>query len=130
MNRPPRLVAVAACLVLAAACGDPAIGSTTDLTEGDELFAATVLGNRPGCITCHSLEPGVNLVGPSMAGIGAVAGDRVDGMDAETYLRQSIVEPNAYIVEGYEDDVMPGDYVLHLTDAQIEALVGYMEGLR
>jgi mono/diheme cytochrome c family protein len=112
------------------ACGTPAIGGSTDLTDGSELFAAPVLGNRPGCITCHSLEPGVNLVGPSIAGIGSVAGTRVEGLDAARYLRQSIVEPNAHLVEGYEDDVMPEDYVLTLTDSQIEALVEYMEGLK
>ncbi|MGF1666002.1 MAG: c-type cytochrome [Acidimicrobiia bacterium] len=116
--------------LLLSACGSPAIGGSTDLTGGADLFAATVLGNRPGCITCHSLEAGVNLVGPSIAGIGSVAGSRVEGVDAEKYLRQSIVEPNAHIVEGYEDDVMPEDYVLTLTDSQIEALVEYMEGLR
>lgn len=123
-----RIVLILA-LVLAG-CGEPAIGGSTDLTDGSELFAATVLGNRPGCITCHSLEPGVNLVGPSVAGIGAVAGTRVEGLDAERYLRQSIVEPNAHLVEGYEKDVMPDDYVLSLTDPQIEALVEYLEGLK
>ncbi len=123
-----RLLAVL--LVLSAGCGNPAIGGSTDLTEGDELFAAPVLGNRAGCITCHSLDPDVTLVGPSIAGIGAVAGDRVDGLDTEAYLRQSLVEPNAYIVDGFADDVMPGDYVLNLTDPQIEALVNYMAALK
>jgi mono/diheme cytochrome c family protein len=116
--------------LLLSACGSPAIGGSTGLTEGAELFAATVLGNRPGCITCHSLEPGVNLVGPSIAGVGSVAGSRVEGLDAEKYLRQSIVEPNAHVVDGFEDDVMPEDYVLTLTDPQIAALVEYMEGLK
>ena len=115
--------------LLAAACGEPAMGSLTDLSEGPELFASPVLGNRAGCITCHSLEQGVTLVGPSMAGVGSQAGDRVTGMDSETYLRQSIVDPNAYLVDGFDDDVMPGDYALNLTDAQIDALVDYMMGL-
>jgi nitric oxide reductase subunit C len=121
---------VLAFAIILAACGEPAIGGSTDLTDGSELFAATVLGNRAGCITCHSLEPGVQLVGPSLAGIGSVADTRVEGLDAERYLRQSIVEPNAHLVDGYEKDVMPGDYVLSLTDPQIQALVDYLEGLR
>ncbi len=124
-------LAIVAVLALAvSACGSPAVGGSTDLTDGADLFAATVLGNRPGCITCHSLEPGVNLVGPSVAGVGSVAGSRVEGLDAAQYLRQSIVDPNAHVVEGFDDDVMPGDYVLSLTDPQVEALVEYMEGLR
>ena len=115
--------------LLLAACGTPAVGGSTDLTDGEELFNAPVLGNRAGSITCHSLEPDVTLVGPSIAGIAGRAGDRVEAMDATTYLRQSIVEPNAYVVDGFDDDVMPGDYVLSLNDQQIEALVEYMEGL-
>jgi cytochrome c551/c552 len=125
-----RVISVAALALLASACGSPAVGGSTDLTEGVDLFAASALGNRPGCTTCHSLEPDVRLVGPSLAEIGSVAGSRVEGLGAEQYLRQSIVEPNAHIVEGYEDDVMPADYVLTLTDPQIEALVEYLEGLR
>jgi cytochrome c551/c552 len=121
---------IVALALLVAGCGNPAVGGSTDLTGGEELFNATVLGNRAGCVTCHSLEPDVRLVGPSMAGIGSRAANTVDGMDAETYLRQSIVEPNAHLVDGFDDDVMPGDYVLNLTDAQIDALVDYMEGLQ
>jgi cytochrome c551/c552 len=116
--------------LLLAACGTPAVGGSTDLTDGRELFASPVLGNRAGCITCHSLEPDVTLVGPSMAGVGGRADDRVEALDATSYLRQSIVEPNAYVVDGFDDDVMPGDYVLSLNDQQIEALVDYMEGLK
>lgn len=123
-----RTIAIVAVLVVG--CGSPAMGGSTDLTDGEDLFTATVLGNRAGCITCHSLDPEVDLVGPSMAGVGTRATDRVEGMDAETYLRQSLVEPNAYIVDGFADDVMPGDYVLNLTDPQIEALIDYMEGLK
>jgi hypothetical protein len=46
-------------LVLAA-CG----GSGTPSDSGKELFAQTTIGDQPGCITCHSLEPGVIIIGP------------------------------------------------------------------
>lgn len=110
--------------ILVAACGG-------DLSEGEEpsdwedLFQETVLEEQPGCSTCHSLEPGEVIVGPSLAGIGARAGERVEGLSAEEYIEQSIRDPDAYTVEGYDEGTMPGwDEIL--SDTQIEALVAYL----
>ncbi len=52
-----------------------------------------------GCSACHGdpAVPDSNNVGPHLAGIAAVAGDRVDGMPAAQYLYESIVEPSAFI---------------------------------
>jgi len=44
--------------------------------------------------------------GPSFQGISKRAGDRVPGLSAVEYLRQSIVDPSAYMVEGFVD-IMP-----------------------
>ena len=57
--------------------------------NGEALFTAAVIGanNAPGCITCHSLEPDVVIVGPSQAGLGTRAGTRVPGQSAEEYIR-------------------------------------------
>ena len=69
--------------------GDPALGK--------DLYSQTVLGPRaaPGCVTCHSLKPGVTLVGPSHAGIAGRAGSMIEGLSAEEYLRESIINPDA-----------------------------------
>jgi cytochrome c2 len=67
--------------------GDPEAGEATFTT-------AT-------CVACHSLEPGVTTVGPSQAGIAARAATRKPGYSAELYIYESIVNPNAYIVEGF-----------------------------
>lgn len=55
------------------------------------------------CAACHSLEPGVRIIGPSLAGIAVRAGERVPGMSAEAYIRASILRPGEYIVDGYEN---------------------------
>ncbi len=41
------------------------------------------------------------------------------------YLRQSILEPNALLVEGYPENLMPPIGAI-LTAAQIDALVSYI----
>ena len=42
------------------------------------------------------------------------------------YVRQSIEEPNAVLVSGYQGDVMPNTYGKTLSDQQLDALVQYL----
>mgnify|MGYP002623074377 CR=1 FL=1 len=119
-----------------AACGgggdEPEAGGETssvgNAANGERLFNETIIGSgsAQGCITCDSLEPGVVIVGPSHSDIGARAKTAVEGMSAEDYLRQSIVEPNAHITEGYTEGVMYQNYGEELTNTQINDLVAFM----
>ena len=79
-----------------------------------------------GCASCHSLEPNVVLVGPSLAGVASRAAERVSRLAAEDYLRQSIVQPNAYIVEGFSADVMYQHYSEVLSEDDLDALVAFL----
>jgi mono/diheme cytochrome c family protein len=88
-------------------------------TFGAELFAERVIGANPGCVTCHSLEPGVALVGPSLAEVMSPISD----LAAAEYVRESILEPDAYIGEGFVVGQMPGDWDDLLSAEQIESLV-------
>jgi cytochrome c oxidase subunit 2 len=75
-----------------------------------------------GCKGCHSLK-GYVYNGPSLQGISELAGDRVSGLSAAEYLRQSIVDPGAYVVEDFEDK-MPE--FLELSEEDIDALVAFL----
>ena len=105
-----------------AACG----GETTAEDEllGADLFSEMVVGGKAGCTSCHSVEPGASGVGPSLSGIGAAAGSRVAGESATDYLRKSIVDPDAFLVDGYNSGVMPSGW--DLSQAQIDSLVEYL----
>jgi hypothetical protein len=98
-----------------------------DAANGERLFAQPTIGanNAPGCITCHSLEPDVVIVGPSQAGLATRAQSRVPGMSAADYIHQSIVEPNAYVVEGFAEGLMYQFYGEDLTEQEINDLVAY-----
>jgi mono/diheme cytochrome c family protein len=82
-----------------------------------------------GCQECHSLDGSEQTVGPVIAptwqGISGRAGDRVPGLSAEEYLRESIVEPAAYIVEGYSD-IMPKGFKILLSGEDIDSLVAFL----
>jgi mono/diheme cytochrome c family protein len=104
--------------------------SENSADAGKALFAQTTLDDQPGCITCHSLEPGVIIIGPSVAGIASQAGSMVSGLSAEEYLKQSIVDPNAYLVEGFPKDTMPPVWGSRLSEQQVDDLVAYMLTLK
>jgi cytochrome c2 len=63
-----------------------------------------MLFESKACVTCHTL-PGIasatGTVGPPLAGIANTAGTRKPGMAAEAYLRESIENPNAFVVPGF-----------------------------
>jgi len=101
-----------------------------DPEYGKKIFLEQVFGVRAGCSICHSLEPGDNKVGPSLAGVGERAAQRVPGLSAEAYLFQSIMEPNAYIVEGYSKGQMPLTFKTILNESQIQDVVAFLLTLK
>lgn len=99
---------------------------TADPVAGRALFEQRVLAGGAGCITCHSLEPDVTLVGPSLHGIATTAFDRVIGIQTSNYIYLSIVDPNLHVVEGFPADKMPQHYASDLTEAEIANLVSFL----
>lgn len=107
-----------------------------------------VLGTRlfkqapASCSACHSTAPGVNLAGPSLAGIGRRADSVIaqsdytgEAEDAAGYLRESIESPSKHLVPGplYSAkgrSFMPDNFNETLTDEQIDQLVAYLVTLR
>ena len=143
------LITLVVASILLAACGGgssepaapaaaPAAGGP-NAEAGKELFNQTVLAGNAGCNTCHTLEAGKVLVGPSFAGLGTRAGSTVAGMSAEDYLRQSIMDPNAHLATGCNindlaascnPDIMLKDWGTKLTPQQIDDLIAYFMTLK
>jgi cytochrome c len=55
-----------------------------------------------------------------------VAATRAEGLSAEEYIRESILNPNNYIVEGYPENVMPQTFGDTLDDQQLEDLTEFL----
>ena len=108
----------------------PALG---DPARGEQLFTAGK-DAAPACTTCHFVDQDMVLIGPSMVGIASRAAERVPGLSAEEYLRQSILEPNAYLVPNTEANVFAAgntslmfqNYADFLTEQDVNDLVAYM----
>lgn len=116
----------------------PVSGSENPVALGQAEFRSV----SPPCNACHSVAPGVNLAGPTLAGVSARAEQIINSpdykgtaQDVEGYLRESIVDPSAHIVPGamYSangQSFMPNTYAQELTPEQIDQLVAFLSTLR
>lgn len=92
------------------------------VSAGDELYHGA-----GGCVACHGLgtrAPNLLTAEGNTGPIGARCADRTD-FSCKDYLHESMVDPNAYVVEGYEP-IMP-DMRRTLSPAQIWSLVAYLQ---
>ncbi|MCB9436671.1 MAG: cytochrome c [Anaerolineales bacterium] len=104
--------------------GDPAIGQI--------LFnniPAPSTGQR--CMTCHNPNQPIPGTGPYLYGIATVAGERRAGYTAEEYLRESIINPNAFMAPAQGEaawtvDLMPKDWRQAFTDEDLDNIVSYL----
>ncbi|MCG3211769.1 MAG: hypothetical protein FOGNACKC_05415 [Anaerolineae bacterium] len=112
-----------------AACGGSSSGGSggaADAAAGEKVFNEKLIGAQPGCVTCHSFEPGVKIVGPSLAGIATTAATREAGKSAEDYLIESITKPDAYTVDGFDAGTMPVGLATELSEQQVKDLVAFL----
>jgi mono/diheme cytochrome c family protein len=118
------LIAILAAAGVSASCGTAA-PATDPIARGRQVYEAQ------SCATCH--EPGLlNLwrpVGPPLDHVATVAEGRRPGVPAGEYIRQSIVDPGAYVVPGYPDS-MPRGLGERISAADLDALVAYLASLR
>jgi cbb3-type cytochrome c oxidase subunit III len=91
-------------------------------TSGAQIFTAA------GCAACHTLNKAgaKGNIGPNLDQLAAQAGNRTDA-SPEEYTTESILNPQAFTVEGFQSGVMPA-YKGRLNEKQVQALVKYLLG--
>lgn len=103
--------------LVAVACG----GDDTGSSAGSEALAADV-----GCLACHT-ETSTNIA-PTLHGLWGTEVDLADGRTVtvdEEYVRRSITDPGADIVDGY-GPTMPA---FPLEDSEVDELVEWVRSL-
>jgi cytochrome c oxidase subunit 2 len=84
-----------------------------------------------GCVACHSVDGSV-VVGPSWLGVYGTEEFLTDGTTVpidEAYLYESIRNPGAKIVEGFQN-IMPATIADGMTDEQIADVIEYIKSLQ
>jgi cytochrome c oxidase subunit 2 len=86
-----------------------------------------MLYNRQGCKACHSLD-GSKLVGPSLKDVYGYEFLLADGQTVladDAFIKESILEPNATVIDGYQPVMTP--YAGILGDREIEAIIEFLK---
>jgi len=119
----------------------PTVGAdiTVALPDGDVARGKSLSEGVLGCASCHVLT----AVGPKWPadagepGIGSraetrfqVSGYSGQATSAEQYLFESVVMTNAYVVEGFQPNLMPQNYAERLSAQDMADLLAYMLSLR
>lgn len=103
-----------------------------------DMAAVTAAVTKGTCGACHTIpgiDTAVGMIGPALATIGTDAGTRVAGTTAEAYLRESILNPNAFIAPKCPTgDCLPGLMLPNLADiltpAEIDLIISYLLTLK
>lgn len=112
--------------------------SDNPVAQGEAIFR----NPAHACSTCHSTQPGVVMAGPSLAGVGTRAAERIasadykgKAKDAAGYIHESVAEPSAFLVAGATfsaagTSFMPPGLDKTMTPEQLDQLVAYLSSLR
>lgn len=101
-------------------------GSLPIAKRGEKLFALKA------CSSCHSVDNPVAKVGPSLHKKFGTKETLTDGTQVEVdenYVRESILNPNAKIVKGFPQGVMPA-FQGQVSESELNALVEYVKSLK
>jgi mono/diheme cytochrome c family protein len=102
-----------------------------EMSQDDMVKAGREIMEGKGlCFTCHTIGKKEMLRFPDLEGVGARAGHRVPGLSDVDYFAQTLYEPNAFIVPGFN----PGMPTINkppigLTDQEILAVIAYLQSL-
>lgn len=107
--------------------GSPASPLDEDAEPRDPGLVFTSLG----CAGCHNLEEDQTdtnrgPVGPHLGNLHVNAPNRIEGMSAFDYVHQMIVEPNSFIVPGYQANIMPSGLADRMTEVELDNLVEWL----
>jgi mono/diheme cytochrome c family protein len=101
--------------------GEVVAVSQTPAERGEALFFDTATT----CLLCHAVDGQGGTRGPDLSGLASRAGGRVEGLGAEEYIRQSILESTAFVVDGY-DPIMPPGLLNVVGEDNFDDLVAYL----
>ena len=121
-------VVCTAAALLVSTCGSQS-PTTEQARTADPVAHGESLYETIGCTNCHAPNSLGQRRAPPLDHIGTVAATRRAGMSADEYIRQSILDPTAYEVPGFEG-APSRSFDQALSAADLDALVAYLLSLK
>ena len=84
------------------------------------------------CTACHSAD-GSTIVGPTWQGLYGTTEMLEGGATVivdDAYLHESVVDPNAKLVQGFAANIMPQNFKDRLSEQQVADLIEYIKSLK
>lgn len=77
-----------------------------------------------GCPACHR-QGAANGIAPSWVGVAERAATRRPPMPADAYLYESIIHPEAFLVDGYPNSMVP-NFGTRISDQELGDIIAYL----
>lgn len=99
----------------------PKLSSSLDQAAGKQPY-------KQHCAVCHVSKdfPHAQIKGPDLSEITVDGGRRVKGLKAEEYIRESVLIPSKYLVEGYEELSREHSCGAVLSQSELDNVVDYL----
>jgi cytochrome c551/c552 len=106
----------------AATTTSPSGGGGGDAAAGKAVFTSNA------CASCHTFKPAnaTGTIGPDLDTAPAESAKADNNMNLSAFIKESIVDPNAYIAKGYSKGIMPTNFGSQLSAKQINDLVAFI----
>jgi cytochrome c5 len=109
----------------------PKVEITGEMTPAQLAKIGDSIAHDKGlCLTCHTVGKSGALRFPDLAGVAERAKTRVPGLDQIHYFAQSLCEPNAFVVPGFN----PGMPTINkppvgLSNQELHAVIDWLQSL-
>lgn len=106
-------------------------GSSTTSTSGGgggSAAAGKAVFTANGCASCHTFQPAgaTGTIGPNLDTAPTSDAKADHNMDLAAFVKESIVNPDAYIAKGYNKGIMPTTFGNSIKGADLNNLVAFI----
>jgi cytochrome c551/c552 len=103
-------------------------GGTTTSSGGGDAAAGKAVFASNGCASCHTFQPASSngTIGPDLDTAPASDAKADHNMALAAFVKESIVNPDAYIAKGFSKGIMPTNFGSALSKKQLDDLVAFI----
>ena len=102
--------------------------TTTSSSGGGDAAAGKTVFASNSCASCHTFQPAgaTGTIGPDLDKAPAADAKTDNNMNLAAFIKESIVNPDAYIAKGYSKGIMPTNFGSSLSSTQVNDLVAFI----